>query len=234
MKNTITLNIGLNTPTGTLTVPEVATALRRHGLILTASRLAVGRWEGKEEQTLAVECLPALPLCHNECRAAVAIGIGKLARELGQACVALQWPEGHGELHPNVGKFDPAEFKQVFTPAPVVTCPVEAVISACKHQADIAEDNDEPLVRDNYLYAAEFLRTNREALAAVIAPAPAPAPVAAACQVQAVISSLREMLDTFEDNAQYDDDDAEVIARAREALAAVITPARTSEVTSGW
>lgn len=176
MKNTITLNIGLNTPTGTLTVPEVATALRRHGLILTASRLAVGRWEGKEEQTLAVECLPALPLCHNECRAAVTVGIAKLARELRQTCIAVQWPEGHGELCPNVGKFDPAEFKQVFTPAPV----------------------------------------------------------AAACQVQAVISSLREMLDTFEDNAQYDDDDAEVIARAREALAAVITPARTSEVTSGW
>lgn len=173
MKNTITLNIGLNTPTGTLTVPEVATALRRHGLILTASRLAVGKWEGKEETTLAVECLPALPICHLACRAAIAVGIAKLARELRQTCIALQWPEGHGELCPNVDKFDPSEFKQVFPPAPApvaAACPVQAVIAACKHQADVAENNDEPLVRDNYLYASEFLRTNREALAAVITP----------------------------------------------------------------
>ena len=178
MKNTIQLNIGLNTPDGTVSVPAVATALRRHGLILTASRIATGQWEGKEETTLAVECLPALPVCHHECRLAITSAIGKLARELRQHCIALAWPDGGGELCPPVSgrSFDPEFFHPIIPPAPV----------------------------------------------------------AAACPVDAVISSLREMLDTFGDNAQYDDDDAEVIARAREALAATIAPARTSEVTSGW
>ena len=176
MKNTITLNIGTATNDGgNLTIPEIATALRRAGLVLTSARIVTGQWEGKEETTLVVECLPALPICHAECRAAVTVGIAKLARELRQTCIAVRWPEGHGELCPNVSgqPFNPDFFHPVFPPAPVVTCPVEAVISACKHQADVAESNDEPLVRDNYLYAAEFLRTNREALAAVIAPAPA-------------------------------------------------------------
>ena len=112
MKNTIQLNIGLNTPTGTLTVPEVATALRRHGLILTSARIVTGQWEGKEETTLTCEAIPALPLCHNECRAAVAVGIAKLAAELRQTCIAVQWPEGHGELCPPVSgqSFNPDFF----------------------------------------------------------------------------------------------------------------------------
>ena len=113
MKNTIQLNIGTATLDGqTLTIPEISTALRRHGLVLTASRIVTGQWEGKEETTLAVECLPALPICHAECRLAIVSAIGKLARELRQTCIAIAWPDGSGELCPPVSgqSFDPLFF----------------------------------------------------------------------------------------------------------------------------
>ena len=118
MKNSIQLNIGTATHDGgELTVPEIATALRRHGLVLTACRVVVnGEWNGVPEEALAAECLPALPVCHAECRLAIASAIGKLARELRQTCIALLWPEGHGELCPpqsgmdfNPARFHPAE-----------------------------------------------------------------------------------------------------------------------------
>lgn len=113
MKNSIQLNIGTATVDGqTLAIPEIATALRRHGLVLTLARVVTGQWEGKEETTLAVECLPALPVCHHECRLAITSAIGKLSKELRQTCIALAWPDGSGELCPPVSgqTFDPLFF----------------------------------------------------------------------------------------------------------------------------
>jgi hypothetical protein len=122
MKNSIQLNIGTKTVDGNvLTIPEISTAFRRQGLILTASRIVTGEWQGVEETTLAVECLPALPICHAECRLAIAVGIGKLAAELRQECIALQWPNGSGELCPNVGPFKPQYFHPAL--APVASVP---------------------------------------------------------------------------------------------------------------
>ena len=125
MKNTLQLNIGLNTNDGgTLAVGEAATAIRRAGLIITASRIVNGAWNGTPEQTLAVECLPALPICHGGCRLAILSAIGKLARELRQTCIALAWPEGHGELCPPQSgmEFDASLFHGVEAP----TVPLKA------------------------------------------------------------------------------------------------------------
>lgn len=114
MKNTIQFNIGLARNDGKEnTVPTVASSLRQHGFILTASRIVAGTWQGKPETTLAFEALAALPLCHAECVLAVGASIKRLALDLGQTCIAVQWPDGRGELVPNVGKFDPKQFHAV-------------------------------------------------------------------------------------------------------------------------
>ena len=107
MKNSIAINIGLARKDGQEnTVPTVAASLRHHGLILTHARIVRGEWQGKPECTLAVEALCALPLCHEECRLAVKVSVQRLAAELSQDCIAVQWPEGHGELIPPVAEFD--------------------------------------------------------------------------------------------------------------------------------
>lgn len=178
MKNTIQLNIGLRTNDGgTLTVPEIAHALRRHGLVLTATRIVTGQWEGKEEQTLAVEAIPALPVCHHECRLAIVSAIGKLARELRQTCIALQWPDGGGELCPPVSgqAFDLAYFHPA-TAAEVTACDcLSNVIDGCKHLLAVAEDNDDSPAIVKYCKLAHTLSANADNLRAVICPAPAPA-----------------------------------------------------------
>lgn len=117
MKNSLLLNIGLaRNDERENTAESIGHALRDRGLILTASRIVTGEWQGRPETTLACEVLPALPLCHVSCRQAVGIQIGRLAEDLGQDCIALQWPEGNGELVPEIDgeRFDPLFFHPVF------------------------------------------------------------------------------------------------------------------------
>lgn len=116
MKNTLALNIGLSRNDGRENSAEsIGHALRDRGFIVTASRIVDSEWQGKPETTLACDVLPALPLCHVSCRQAVKIQVERLAEELGQDCIATVWPEGHGELVPAIGEFDPSLFHPVIT-----------------------------------------------------------------------------------------------------------------------
>ena len=115
MKNKIELNIGLSGMDGRTVHPErVAWVLKECGFIITASRLCSGTWEGKPEQALALECLVALPLCHHECRLAVAVALRRVAENLMQSCVAVKWPWGVNELIPPVAAFDPQYWQPVY------------------------------------------------------------------------------------------------------------------------
>lgn len=109
------MNIGLARNDGreSNTVTTVAAALHQHGFILTASRIVRGEWQGVPETTLAFEALAALPLCHAECCLAVKVSIQRLASDLGQTCIACVWPDGRGELIPDVGAFDANQFHPV-------------------------------------------------------------------------------------------------------------------------
>ena len=179
MKNTLQINIGTATVDGqTLTIQEIASALRRHGLVLTASRIVTGQWEGKEETTLAVECLPALPICHAECRLAIVSAIGKLARELRQTCIAIAWPDSTGELVPDVGAFDPLFFHPAdrvtyAEAAGVPACDCLAnVMDACLHNSLVSRDNGDRTGCDKYWRLGQDLQSNADNLRAVICPTP--------------------------------------------------------------
>lgn len=157
--NTIKLNIGLATQSGpALTVPEVIKALASKGLLVIQSRLALGEWQGIEEKTLAVECISPLPLCHHECRLAIACTVQHLAGELRQACIALQWPDGSGVLLPEVAPFDPAFFHD---PAPDA---VGAVELACRLAAAISNDCGDNDSAADYKAAAETLQNGADNL----------------------------------------------------------------------
>jgi ABC-type uncharacterized transport system YnjBCD permease subunit len=115
MKNSIQMNIGLTRQDGRENSTEtVALALKHAGFILTACRIVTSEWQGTPERTLACEVLVSLPLCHAECRLAIGATVKRLATDLCQSCIAVKWPEGHGDLIPPVAPFDGQYWKPVF------------------------------------------------------------------------------------------------------------------------
>lgn len=251
MKNTFQINIGTRTNDGgKITIPEIATALRRHGLVLTACRIVTGIWEGVPEETLACECLPALPVCHAECRLAIATAIGKLARELRQTCIAVRWPEGHGELCPPVSGLDFSNeyFQGVWIPAIIPALEGEAanvpacdclsnVSDACNHLAQVAEDNGDIAATTKYLRAEHTLQSNADNLRAVICPTPAPAP--ARTPDRAFFESIAFDLKAIREHAENIESSQACIRQEIDSLRAriyplAVKPPRTQEITSGW
>ena len=237
MKNSIQLNIGTRTPAGELTIPEVATALRRAGFVLTHSRTKESLYNGVPETCLAVEALCALPLCHVECRHACAVVLAKLAHDLRQECIAVRWPDGGAELIPNTGAFD-ARFwvdpRGVET-VPAPGDPVSLVIDACKHNAQVARDNGDTYCAQEYDACGAFLHSRADNLRAVICPAPTPAPTPDRRFFECVVHDLGNIRDIAEDigNAQ-----ARIIKEI-DSLLEIIHPlagtvARNPEITSGW
>lgn len=235
MKNSIQLNIGTATLDGqTLTIPEIATSLRRAGLVLTSARIVTGQWEGKEEQTIACECIPALPICHAECRLAIASAIGKLARELRQTCIALAWPDGSGELCPPVSGqvFDPSRFHPASASASVPACDcLSNVINACNHLAQVAEDNGDIAAVTKYLRADHILQSNADYLRAVIYPAPIPD--------RKFFESIAFDLKAVREHAENIKSSQACIKQEIDSLweriyPLAVEPARTPEITSGW
>jgi hypothetical protein len=101
MKNSILINVSTARADGREnSVESISLALRGKGFRILSSRIVRGEWEGKPEISLALELLAALPLCHLECLLATRIAIQRLSEELGQDCIAVEWPNGHGELVP--------------------------------------------------------------------------------------------------------------------------------------
>ena len=117
MKNTFQINIGLtacnNNP---VEIHRLLQDLRAAGLYVTKSRIALGYWQGQPECTLAAECLFAIPLCHPESKLAIRVSLARIAEQHGQECLAVLWPDSAGELVPNVGAFDPNQFRPVYPP----------------------------------------------------------------------------------------------------------------------
>ena len=238
MKNSIQLNIGTRTPAGELTVPEVATALRRAGFVLTHSRTKESLYNGVPETCLAVEALCALPLCHVECKHAVAVTIARLAKDLRQECIAVRWPDGGAELIPNVGAFDaqwwvdPREVETLPAPENTPACDCVAnAIDACKHNAQVARDNGDTYCARKYDTCGAFLQSRADNLRAVICPAPTPDRRFFEC----VAHDLGNIRDRAEDigNAQA------CIIKEIDSLLEIIHPladtvARNPEITSGW
>lgn len=238
MKNTIQLNIGIATlDGGTLTIPEIATALRRHGLVLTASRIVTGQWEGKEETTLACEAIPALPVCHHECRLAILSAVGELSRELRQTCIALAWPEGGGELCPPVSgqSFDPIFFhpadRVTFAevPAKLDRDGAEKLVLALEYAEDMASE------------AASSLACTRQVIAEVHSKLLLHALPACDCLANVIDACLHNSL-VSRDNGDRTGCDkywrlGQDLQSNSDNLRAVLCPtipARNPEITSGW
>lgn len=135
MKNTFQINIGLNTSNNNpVEIHRLLQDLRAAGLHNINSRIALGYWQGQPECTLVAECLFAIPLCHPEARLAIRVSIARIAEQHGQECIALLWPEGHGELVPSVGDFDPNQFRPVYPPEET---PAPAPAPACDCAGDL-------------------------------------------------------------------------------------------------
>lgn len=115
MKNTLQINIGLttadNNPVG---IHLLLQDLRAAGLYVVNSRIALGYWQGVPECTLAAECLFAIPLCHPEAKLAIRASLSRVAGQHDQTCAAVLWPDSTGELVPDVGSFDPNQFRPVY------------------------------------------------------------------------------------------------------------------------
>lgn len=124
MKNTLQINVGLttsnNNPVG---IHLLLQDLRAAGLYTVNSRIALGYWQGAPECTLAAECLFAIPLCHPESKIAVRASLARIAAQHDQTCIAVLWPDSTGELVPDVGSFDPNQFRPVY---PLETAPAPA------------------------------------------------------------------------------------------------------------
>ena len=236
MKNSIQLNIGTRTPAGELTVPEVATALRRAGFVLTHSRVVESQYNGMPETCLAVEALCALPLCHAECRLAVSVTLAKLAKDLRQECVAVRWPDGGAELIPDTGAFDAQWWIDPRGEETVPACDCVAnVIGALKHRSLVSQDNEELREAIECACVGAFLRSRADDLRAVICPASAPAPTPDRRFFECVGHDLGNIRDRAEDigNAQA------CIIKEIDSLLEIIHPlagtvARNPEITSGW
>ena len=113
MKKQIELNIGLASNTGPCAPHLILADLRYRGFTVTASRVALGQWEGKSEATLVIESGYVLPLEYGESKTCIRAALGEIARRHHQDCIAIQWPDGTGELIPPVSEFDPAYFHGV-------------------------------------------------------------------------------------------------------------------------
>ena len=236
MKNSIQLNIGTQTNDGgEITIPEVATSLRRQGLVIVAARIVTGQWEGKEEQTLTCECIPALPICHAGCRLAIASAIGKLARELRQTCIALAWPDGSGELCPPQSgmDFNPAWFHPASEAASVPACDcVTSVVDALKHRSQVLRDNGKIREATECYCAGTYLTAYADDLRATICPAPARTPE------RKFFESVARDLESLRSHAEEIGNTQACITQELDSILAFIRPLaiapRTPEITSGW
>lgn len=113
MKTQLQINIGLNSGTGPCAPHLLLADLRHRGFIVSASRIALGEWEGKPEATLVVACSYVLPLEYAESRLCIRAALTEIARHHHQECVAITWPDGSGELIPPVAEFDAGFFHAV-------------------------------------------------------------------------------------------------------------------------
>jgi hypothetical protein len=117
MKNALELNIGLDSARlGHIPAETAQGLITLHGFRVHASRVVTGEWEGKPESTLVLLVSPPCEAASPSCRAMIRAKLQGAARQLGQDCIAVRWPEGTGELVPPCAyAFNPALFH-----APVV------------------------------------------------------------------------------------------------------------------
>lgn len=109
--NQITLNIGLSSGTGPCAPHLILADLRHNGFIVTQSRIAQGVWEGKPEATLVLVASYVFPLTFKESRLCICAALVEIAKRHSQKCIAVQWPDGTGDLVPaQAYAFDPQYF----------------------------------------------------------------------------------------------------------------------------
>jgi hypothetical protein len=105
----LTLNIGTKNPAETLATLLVA------GFTVHHFRLVEGEWEGVPETTLAIDASLGLPSC-GESIAAARVLVRRVAEELGEQSIAVQWERGEGELIPPLYPFNPELFHPAESP----------------------------------------------------------------------------------------------------------------------
>lgn len=113
-QNQITLNIGLSSGTGPCAPHLILADLRHNGFIITQSRIVQGVWEGKPEACLVLVASYVFPLQFKESKLCICAALVEIAKRHAQDCIAIEWPDGTGDLVPaQKYAFDAAFFHRI-------------------------------------------------------------------------------------------------------------------------